>query len=141
LPPEDCASEARDIAAHARNRQESGLARFAARINFGLAMPTYDYACSACGHHWDVEQRMSEDPIKKCPKCGKLKAQRLITGGNFILKGGGWYADLYSSSSKSSKETSSDTGSSSAKSETKTETKTETAKPESKPSKKKAASD
>ena len=62
-------------------------------------MPTYDYACENCGHHWDVEQRMSDDPIRKCPKCGKLKAKRQITGGNFILKGGGWYADAYSSTS------------------------------------------
>lgn len=99
-------------------------------------MPTYDYACEACGHHWDVEQRMSEDPIRKCPKCGKLKAKRQITGGNFILKGGGWYSDLYSSSSKSSKTSAADPGtSSSSSSETKTETKSET-KTESKPSKK-----
>lgn len=100
-------------------------------------MPTYDYACENCGHHWDVEQRMSDDPIRKCPKCGKLKAKRQITGGNFILKGGGWYSDLYSSSSKSTKTSSSDTGSSSSSSETKSETKTET-KSETKPASKKA---
>jgi putative FmdB family regulatory protein len=139
-------SEARDIAGLGRSGQESALARGGARINFGAAMPTYDYACEACGHHWDVEQRMSEDPVRKCPKCGKMKARRQITGGNFILKGGGWYSDLYSSSSKSSKETSSDSGAAKeapkadAKPETKSETKPE-AKPESKPSKKKAASD
>lgn len=98
-------------------------------------MPTYDYACENCGHHWDVEQRMSDDPIRKCPKCGKLKAKRQITGGNFILKGGGWYSDLYSSSSKSTKSSSSDTGSSSSSS---TETKTET-KSETKPTSKKAS--
>ena len=100
-------------------------------------MPTYDYACENCGHHWDVEQRMSDDPIRKCPKCGKLKAKRQITGGNFILKGGGWYSDLYSSSSKSTKTSSSDTGSSSSSSETKSETKPE-AKSETKPTSKKA---
>lgn len=100
-------------------------------------MPTYDYACENCGHKWDVEQRMSEDPIRKCPKCGKLKAKRQITGGNFILKGGGWYADLYSSSGGSSKKSeSSESSSVSSSSETKTETKAET-KTESKPSKKK----
>ena len=110
-------------------------------------MPTYDYACENCGHKWDVEQRMSEDPIRKCPKCGKLKAKRQITGGNFILKGGGWYSDLYSSSSKSTKTSASDTGSSSSesKSETKTELKPESpkteAKSETKPSSKKATKD
>ena len=58
-------------------------------------MPTYEYGCKACGHEWELEQRISENPIRKCPKCKKLKATRLISGGNFILKGDGWYADLY----------------------------------------------
>jgi putative FmdB family regulatory protein len=63
-------------------------------------MPTYEYGCKACGHEWELVQRMSEDPKRKCPSCGKMKAQRLISGGNFILKGGGWYADGYGSSPK-----------------------------------------
>jgi putative FmdB family regulatory protein len=46
----------------------------------------------------ELEQRISEAPLKKCPKCGKQKLRRLITGGNFILKGGGWYADGYGAS-------------------------------------------
>jgi len=58
-------------------------------------MPTYEYGCQSCGHQWEKEQRITAAPIKKCPACGKLKAQRLISGGNFILKGDGWYADLY----------------------------------------------
>ena len=67
-------------------------------------MPTYEYLCDACQNEWEIEQRMSEDAIKKCPKCGKMKARRMISGGSFQLKGGGWYADLYSSTggSKSS---------------------------------------
>lgn len=58
-------------------------------------MPTYEYGCDGCGNQWELEQRISEDPVKKCPKCGKKKARRMISGGNFILKGSGWYADLY----------------------------------------------
>ncbi|MFT3927394.1 MAG: zinc ribbon domain-containing protein [Myxococcales bacterium] len=65
-------------------------------------MPTYEYGCEACGKTWELEQRISENPVKKCPKCGKLKAKRLISGGNFMLKGGGWYADGYGSTSKGS---------------------------------------
>jgi putative FmdB family regulatory protein len=61
-------------------------------------MPTYSYACDACGYGFEREQRISEDPIKKCPKCGKAKARRMISAGNFILKGGGWYSDGYGSS-------------------------------------------
>jgi putative FmdB family regulatory protein len=61
-------------------------------------MPTYNYACDACGHGFEKEQRISEDAIKKCPKCGKNKARRMISAGNFILKGGGWYSDGYGAS-------------------------------------------
>ena len=58
-------------------------------------MPVYEYACKACGHEFEREQRISEDPIKKCPSCGALKARRLISRTSFVLKGGGWYSDLY----------------------------------------------
>ena len=66
-------------------------------------MPTYDYSCDNCGHEFEREQRITEDPVKKCPKCGKLKARRMIGGGGFILKGGGWESDLYSGPSNRSK--------------------------------------
>lgn len=60
-------------------------------------MPTYDYRCEACGHEFQVEQRISEEPINKCPSCGKKKADRMISQSKngFILKGAGWYKDLY----------------------------------------------
>jgi putative FmdB family regulatory protein len=59
-------------------------------------MPTYEYACRACGHEWEQSQRITEDPIQVCPKCAATAAHRLISAGtNFILKGGGWYSDLY----------------------------------------------
>lgn len=68
-------------------------------------MPTYEYTCEACGKNWEAEQRISEPKLTDCPSCGQPKAKRLISGGNFMLKGGGWYADGYgnkpSGSSKS----------------------------------------
>lgn len=60
-------------------------------------MPVYEYQCSTCSHEFEREQRISEDPVKKCPKCGKLKARRLISRTSFVLKGSGWYSDLYGS--------------------------------------------
>lgn len=63
-------------------------------------MPTYEYLCGACGFNFEREQRITEDPIRLCPSCGASQAKRQITQSNFILKGGGWYADLYSSSAK-----------------------------------------
>jgi putative FmdB family regulatory protein len=68
-------------------------------------MPTYEYACAACGHEWEEMQRITAAPIEVCPKCGASAAHRLISGGtNFILKGGGWYSDLYSSAKPGSKD-------------------------------------
>jgi putative FmdB family regulatory protein len=63
-------------------------------------MPTYSYICDGCGKSFELEQRITEDPIKKCVLCGKSEARRQIVSANFILKGGGWYSDGYGSSSK-----------------------------------------
>lgn len=62
-------------------------------------MPTYDYICTACNHNWEVFQSMSDKPVKKCPECGKSKAQRRIgTGGGILFKGSGFYTTDYRSS-------------------------------------------
>lgn len=63
-------------------------------------MPTYEYACTSCGNEWEAEQSIKEAPLTDCPACQKATARRQISrSGGFILKGGGWYSDLYSSSS------------------------------------------
>jgi putative FmdB family regulatory protein len=90
-------------------------------------MPTYEYVCKSCGNTWEASQRISESPLTECPKCHEQTAQRLISGGNFILKGGGWYSDLYSSTSNKPSTSSESKGES--KTETKSETKTETKTP------------
>jgi len=84
-------------------------------------MPTYEYVCTSCGNQWEEIQKISESALTDCPKCQNASAKRQISGGNFILKGGGWYADLYSSSGGKKP------ASEASKSETKTETKTESA--------------
>ena len=62
---------------------------------------TYEYLCTACGHAWEAEQSISEAPLTVCPSCAKATAKRQVSGGaGFILKGGGWYSDLYSSTKK-----------------------------------------
>ena len=54
-------------------------------------MPFYEYECSACKHHTEVLQKISDAPLKKCPNCGKQALTRLISAPVFRLKGGGWY--------------------------------------------------
>jgi putative FmdB family regulatory protein len=67
-------------------------------------MPTYEYRCDGCANEFEIEQRITDEKLKKCPKCKKMKLVRLIGTGNFILKGGGWYADLYSGASNKKSE-------------------------------------
>ena len=54
-------------------------------------MPIYEYRCSACGHHLEALQKMSEGPLRKCPECGKSQLKRLVSASQFRLKGSGWY--------------------------------------------------
>lgn len=87
-------------------------------------MPTYEYLCEKCDHEFEREQRISDPPVKTCPECRSRKVKKLISRTSFVLKGGGWYSDLYSSSKKddaSSKDSSKD--SESTKSESASETK------------------
>jgi len=100
-------------------------------------MPTYEYSCDNCGHEFEREQRITEKALKKCPSCGKDQARRMIGGGSFILKGGGWESDLYSgpsNRSKSATKKSDDSSSSSSTSgsSSKPETKSSTPKSDSK---------
>jgi len=60
-------------------------------------MPLYDYRCEACGHELEIQQKLSEAPLKKCPACKKSKLEKVISATVFRLKGGGWGKDLYSS--------------------------------------------
>ena len=54
-------------------------------------MPIYEYACDACGHEFETLQKMSEEPLKECPKCHEPKLRRLVSAAGFQLKGSGWY--------------------------------------------------
>ncbi|OQA00476.1 MAG: Zinc ribbon domain protein [Planctomycetes bacterium ADurb.Bin401] len=106
-------------------------------------MPTYDYRCENCNHHFEKFQSITASAMKKCPKCGKSTLVRLIgTGAAVIFKGSGFYqtdyrSDSYTQASKkesesgTKKEEKTETKSE-AKSETKTETKSETKKTETK---------
>jgi putative FmdB family regulatory protein len=63
-------------------------------------MPTYEYRCNACQNTWDEFQSIKAEPTKKCPKCRKAKAERIISaGGGIIFKGSGFYQTDYRSES------------------------------------------
>ena len=89
-------------------------------------MPIYEYACTKCGHHLEVLQKLSDKPLVRCPECkGKLEKQFSQT--SFQLKGTGWYVTDYSKSGADKKDKKSEpkTDDKAEKTETKTETKAE----------------
>jgi putative FmdB family regulatory protein len=63
-------------------------------------MPTYEYHCDACEHGFDEFQSITAPPLKRCPKCGKLKLRRVFgTGAAVLFKGSGFYQTDYRSES------------------------------------------
>ena len=84
-------------------------------------MPTYDYVCDACEHQFEEFHSIKDDPLRKCPKCGKLKLRRLIgAGAAIVFKGSGFYQTDYRSKSYQKGAAAEKTsGSSSSSSETK----------------------
>jgi len=63
-------------------------------------MPIYEYRCGACDHEFEARQKMSEDPLKECPDCGKAELKKLISAVGFRLKGTGWYETDFKSKPK-----------------------------------------
>jgi len=86
-------------------------------------MPVYGYRCSR-GHHFEVQQRITEAPLSQCPECG-APVTRVFYPVGIIFKGGGFYKTDSRGSSGDGGTAPSDA----AKTETKTETKAETKAP------------
>jgi putative FmdB family regulatory protein len=60
-------------------------------------MPVYEFECN-CGHSFEQLVKMGTN-TRECPKC-RSQAKKIMSQCTFELKGGGWYADGYASSSK-----------------------------------------
>ena len=53
-------------------------------------MPTYQYACTECGHQLEAVQSFSDEPLTVCPDCaGRLR--KVFTGVGIVFKGSGFY--------------------------------------------------
>ncbi|QSQ15526.1 FmdB family zinc ribbon protein [Myxococcus landrumensis] len=82
-------------------------------------MPIYEYACQNCQKIIDVLQKISDPTPAACTACGaEGSLTKVVSRSSFVLKGGGWYSDLYSSTKKdgSSSSPSASSGSSSSSS-------------------------
>lgn len=53
-------------------------------------MPTYSYACTACGHRFDAQQSFEDPALTECPECaGRLR--KLFSAVGVVFKGSGFY--------------------------------------------------
>jgi putative FmdB family regulatory protein len=69
-------------------------------------MPTYEYACRECGRHIEVVQRISDEPLSRCPHCGG-QLRKVFHPAGILLKGSGFYKTDNRPKSTSSAETAS----------------------------------
>jgi putative FmdB family regulatory protein len=60
-------------------------------------MPTYEYACRACGEKFELFQPITSKTVQPCPKCGKSAQRRISGGAGLIFKGSGFYITDYRS--------------------------------------------
>ncbi len=69
-------------------------------------MPTYEYACTACGHEFEAFQSFSDAALTECPEC-KGEVRKVFSNVGVVFKGSGFYkTDSRSSGSSSSPATS-----------------------------------
>ena len=64
-------------------------------------MPTYDYECQSCGHHFEARQSMKDPHLTECPQesCAGPVKRKIGVGAGFIFKGSGFYITDYRSDS------------------------------------------
>ena len=82
-------------------------------------MPTYQYACTECGHAFEQVQSFSDDALTTCPECtGKLR--KVFNAVGVVFKGSGFYRNDSRSKETSSVPATSSTSSTEKSSESST---------------------
>jgi putative FmdB family regulatory protein len=67
-------------------------------------MPVYAYRCKNCGVQFEKQQSFSDQPLVRCPECGKKTLKKVYQPVGIVFKGSGFYAtDHHSPSGQSSK--------------------------------------
>jgi putative FmdB family regulatory protein len=79
-------------------------------------MPTYEYACKACGERLEVVQSFSDAPLTECPACGG-DLRKVFSPVGIAFKGSGFYKTDSRSGSKKSASSTTSSSSDSAKSD------------------------
>jgi putative FmdB family regulatory protein len=78
-------------------------------------VPTYQYACTACGEQLEAVQSFTDAALTECPACGGT-LRKVFSAVGVVFKGSGFYkTDSRSSTAGKSSESKSDKTESSAK--------------------------
>ena len=97
-------------------------------------MPIYEYQCRRCEHRFELIQKFSDKPRKRCPECSGT-VDRLISPPAIRFKGSGWYVTDYANK-KSDKEDKEEKASKNKETESKKAKETESKKAKEKKGKK-----
>ena len=62
-------------------------------------MPLYEYACDACGTHFELIRKFSDPPVETCLSCGG-PVRKLLSSPAIQFKGSGWYVTDYARKSQ-----------------------------------------
>ncbi|MDQ4006283.1 MAG: zinc ribbon domain-containing protein [Actinomycetota bacterium] len=87
-------------------------------------MPTYEFRCTQCGTLYEVFQRIGDEPMRTCERCGG-EVKKVFHPAGIVFKGSGFYATDSRRAAKTAKSESSADG---KKQESKTPEKTEKTK-------------
>ena len=61
-----------------------------------MYVPIYEYECESCDERFELMQKFSDKPVKKCPKCGGA-VHKMLSAPALLFKGTGWYVTDYAS--------------------------------------------
>jgi putative FmdB family regulatory protein len=93
-------------------------------------VPIYEYECETCHERFELIQKFSDKPVKRCHKCGG-PVQKVLSPPALVFKGTGWYVTDYANADRKramkadgDSKSSSTTTTSSASTSTDTKTKT-----------------
>ena len=56
--------------------------------------------CQSCGNEHEALQKMSAEPLVRCPSCNEPELKKKISAAGFRLKGSGWYETDFKSGNK-----------------------------------------
>ena len=64
-----------------------------------MYVPIYEYECESCDERFELMQKFSDKPVKKCPKCGGA-VHKVLSPPALHFKGSGWYVTDYASAER-----------------------------------------